>query len=344
MGGISARRGQIERSTQRPDANAHGSRGPCCLTNEAPAAPSRVVLQTSRVIAIVGGLATAVLWATTLLGSARAARLIGPWSTLAWVMLIGLTVTIPLVLLTGTDVHLADRDLVNLAIAGLANSGGLLLGYAALRRGKVAVVGPIISTEGAIGALLAIVAGDPVGAATGVLLVVIAIGVILASIERSSDRETISDDDTRPNPDATGRSAAITAGLAVGCALLFGVNLFVTSRLAAALPIAWSILPARLAGVVAVSLPLLVTRRIQVRRETMPFLVLVGLAEVAGVTTFALGSRDSAAVTSVISSQFAGIAALVAFVLFGERLSRIQVAGVVVIAAGVAGLAAVRAI
>jgi drug/metabolite transporter (DMT)-like permease len=293
-------------------------------------------------IAILGGLATAVLWASTLLGSARASRLIGPWSTLAWVMLIGLAVALPLVLLTGTDVRLTNGDLLNLAIAGVANSGGLLLGYAALRRGKVAVVGPIVSTEGAIGAALAIIAGDPVSAATGVLLAVIAAGVVLASVERSADR-AVEDDDTRPNPDATGRSAAVTAGLAMGAAILFGINLFVTSRIADALPVAWSILPARVAGVVAVSLPLILTRRINIRREAVPFLVLVGLAEVAGIATFALGARDSAPVTSVIASQFAGIAAVVAFVLFRERLSRIQVAGVATIAVGVAGLALLRA-
>jgi drug/metabolite transporter (DMT)-like permease len=293
-------------------------------------------------IAILGGLATAVLWASTLLGSARASRLIGPWSTLAWVMLIGLAVALPLVLLTGTDVRLTSGDLLNLAIAGVANSGGLLLGYAALRRGKVAVVGPIVSTEGAIGAVLAIIAGDPVSAATGVLLAVIAAGVVLASVERSADR-AVEDDDTRPNPDATGRSAAVTACLAMGAAILFGINLFVTSRIADALPVAWSILPARVAGVVAVSLPLILTRRINIRREAVPFLVLVGLAEVAGIATFALGARDRAPVTSVIASQFAGIAAVVAFVLFRERLSRIQVAGVATIAVGVAGLALLRA-
>jgi drug/metabolite transporter (DMT)-like permease len=293
-------------------------------------------------IAILGGLATAVLWASTLLGSARASRLIGPWSTLAWVMLIGLAVALPLVLLTGTDVRLTNGDLLNLAIAGVANSGGLLLGYAALRRGKVAVVGPIVSTEGAIGAVLAIIAGDPVSAATGVLLAVIAAGVVLASVERSADR-AVEDDDTRPNPDATGRSAAVTACPAMGAAILFGINLFVTSRIADALPVAWSILPARVAGVVAVSLPLILTRRINIRREAVPFLVLVGLAEVAGIATFALGARDSAPVASVIASQFAGIAAVVAFVLFRERLSRIQVAGVATIAVGVAGLALLRA-
>jgi drug/metabolite transporter (DMT)-like permease len=293
------------------------------------------------VIAIVGGLATAVLWATTLLGSARASRLIGPWSTLAWVMFIGLAVAVPFVLLTGSAVSLTDRDLVTMAIAGVANSGGLLLGYAALRRGKVAVVGPVISTEGAIGAVLAIMAGDPLTALTAGLLAVIAVGVVLASVEKSSDR-VVAAGDTRPRPDESGRSAALTAGIALGAALLFGINLFVTSRIAGSLPLAWSILPARFAGAALVGLPLLLGGRLRLTREAAPFVVLVGLAEVVGVATFALGARDSAAITSVIASQFAGIAAIVAFVLYRERLSRVQVAGVAVIALGVGALAAAR--
>jgi uncharacterized membrane protein len=295
------------------------------------------------VIAIVGGLVTAVLWAMTLLGSARASRLIGPWSTLAWVMLIGLAVALPVVLVTGSTATLTGRDVINLAVAGTANTAGLLLGYAALRRGKVAVVGPIQSTEGAIGANLAIVAGDPLTAAAGVLLAVIAIGVVLASVEQPSARVTTAGD-TRPNPDETGRSAAITAGLALGAAVLFGINLFVTSRIANALPLAWSILPARLAGVIGVSVPLILARRLTLTRAAAPFLVLVGLAEVAGIATYAIGSRDSAPIASVIASQFAGIAAVAAFVLFGERLGRVQVVGVVVIAVGVAALAALQAI
>jgi drug/metabolite transporter (DMT)-like permease len=295
------------------------------------------------VIAIVGGLATAVLWAMTLLASARAARLIGAWSTLAWVMLIGIAVALPFVLLTGLSVSLTGSDLLKLAVAGTANTGGLLLGYAAIRRGKVAVVGPIVSTEGAIGAVLAVIAGDPLTAAAAALLAVIALGVVLASVEQPSARVTAAGD-TRPNPDESGRSAAVTASLALGAAVLFGINLFVTSRIADALPLAWSMLPARLAGVVGVSLPLILTRRLRLTRAAAPFLVVVGLAEVAGIATYAIGSRDSAPIASVISSQFAGIAAVSAFVLFGERLSRVQVVGVVVIAVGVAALAAVRAL
>ncbi len=286
-----------------------------------------------RVIAILGGLGTALLWATTLLGSQRSSRLIGAWSTLAWVMLVGLVVAIPAVLLTGSNVSLDDRDLLHLAVAGVANSGGLLLVYTALRRGKVGVVGPIVSTEGAIGATLAVVAGDPISGAAIGILALIAVGVIMASIERSNATA-----DGEPEV-----SALVTAAIALGGALLFGINLYVTSRLATDLPLAWAILPARVAGVVGVTIPLLIGRKLRLTRSAVPFGILVGLAEVAGVVTFSLGARESAPITAVIASQFAGIAAIAAFLLYGERLTRVQVAGVVVIAVGVAALAFLQA-
>lgn len=289
-------------------------------------------------IALVCGLATAGLWATTLLGSSRSARLIGAWSTLAWVMLVGLAVSVPLLVVTGATVSFSDFELLHLVVAGLANSGGLLLVYTALRRGKVALVGPIVSTEGAIGATLAIIAGDPVTAAAAGLLTIIAIGVVLAAMEPPGDRTAAVE-----ASQVTRGSTAATVALALGGALLFGINLYATSRIAVQLPIAWVILPARLAGVLGVSIPLILSRRLRITRPAIPLVIVVGLAEVAGMATFATGARESAAVTSVIASQFAGIAALVAFLFFGERLSRVQVAGVAIIAVGVGSLAALQA-
>lgn len=286
-------------------------------------------------IAILGGLATAVLWATTLLGSARSARLIGPWSTLGWVMLIGLVVTVPLIIFTSPPVDLSQTEIVYLTAAGVANSGGLLLVYTALRRGKVGVVGPIVSTEGAIGASLAILAGDPIsGPALGVLAL-IAVGVTLAAIDRRA-----------ADADEEGHTVSPvgTALLALGGAVLFGINLYATSRIAADLPLAWAVLPARVAGVIGVTIPLLVLRRLRITRPAVPFVILVGIAEVIGAATYAWGSRDSAPIAAVLASQFAGIAAIAAYFLYGERLSRIQIAGVVTIAVGVGLLAAVQAL
>jgi drug/metabolite transporter (DMT)-like permease len=293
------------------------------------------------VIPIFFGLATAALWAATLLGSARSSRLIGSWSTLAWVMLVGLILAVPLVVLTAGSVAFSGTDVFHLVVAGIANSAGLLLVYMALQRGKVGVVGPIVSTEGAIGATLAVVlGGDPVTVISVVLLAVITIGVVMSATEPTAAPLEAPVGDTAPRPAIP--SAAATAAIALGGALLFGINLYATGRIATELPIAWAILPARLAGVIGVTVPLLLTRRLRLARPAVPLVIMVGLAEVAGIATYSLGARESAAITSVIASQFAGIAAVVAFLLFGERLGRLQVAGVVVIAIGVASLAAAQ--
>jgi drug/metabolite transporter (DMT)-like permease len=312
------------------------------------------------VIPILFGLVTAALWASTLLGSSRSARLIGSWSTRGWVMLIGLTISIPVTLLTSPAIAFSDSELFHLIVAGIANSAGLLFVYTALQRGKVAVVGPIVSTEGAIGATLAILNGDPVTAVGMAVLALIVVGVVLAAIERqvpvapapdvASNAVAYGDgivlarerpataDFGRPTP----VSAPLTAAIALGGAILFGINLYATSRIATELPIAWAILPARVAGVIGVTIPLIAMRRIRLTRPAVPFLLLVGTAEVVGTATFAIGARESAAVTSVIASQFAAIAAIFAFLVFGERLTKLQTAGVITIAIGVAALSIVQ--
>jgi drug/metabolite transporter (DMT)-like permease len=290
------------------------------------------------VLALLLGLVTACLWSSTLLGSARASRLIGSWSTLGWVMLVGIVVAAPAVLITAPAVTFTQADIAYLVTAGVSISIGLLLVYTALRRGKVAVVGPIVSTEGAIGASIAILAGDPVGGTTVAILAVIAVGVVLAAIERPGE----GDSPARP-ADGPRVSAVATAAIAVCGAVLFGLNLFATSRLAGEVPLAWTVLPARLAGFVGVTIPLVLTGRLRIVRAAIPFVLLVGIAEVVGIATYAIAATDSAPVASVISSQFAAIAAIVAFLFFGERLTRLQTVGAVTIVVGVTLLAIVQA-
>lgn len=66
------------------------------------------------------------------------------------------------------------------------------------------------------------------------------------------------------------------------------------------------------------------------------------MSEVAGLVSFAFGARQGIAVAVVLGSQFAAISAVAAYVLFRERLARLQLAGVVVIVAGVTILSAIR--
>jgi drug/metabolite transporter (DMT)-like permease len=123
----------------------------------------------------------------------------------------------------------------------------------------------------------------------------------------------------------------------------FGTSLYATARVGASLSIAWAVLPARLIGVVAIAVPLAVSRRLRIPRAALPLVVLSGLCEVAGFTSFTLGSRHGIAVSAVLASQFAAFAAIGAYVLFHERLRAIQIAGIVLIAVCVAALSAIRA-
>ena len=63
-----------------------------------------------------------------------------------------------------------------LLASGVGNALGLLLAYQGLRVGKVGVVGPILSTEGAVAALLAVAAGQQLGVPRIAALSVIAVG------------------------------------------------------------------------------------------------------------------------------------------------------------------------
>ena len=280
-------------------------------------------------LAILGGLGAAFAFAATTLCSSRSARMLGPPSVLAWVMLVGLLVTGPAAAAEGVPSSLGAGSAGWLAVAGVGNVAGLLLTYAALRIGKVAIVAPIVSAEGAIAAVISVGAGEKLAAGTAATLGVIAAGIVLASVTR---------DET-----SAGRDGLRPALLAVSAAILFGASLYATGRVGAELPVFWAVLPARVVGVLAVALPLAVAGRLRLTRPAVPLVVTGGLGEVAGFACFTLGARHGLAVSAVLASQFAAIAAVLAFLLFRERLLRVQTAGVVTIVGGVAALSALQA-
>jgi drug/metabolite transporter (DMT)-like permease len=279
------------------------------------------------VIAVIGGLGAAVCWAATTLCASRSTKLIGAPSALAWVMLVGFVVAAPLTAASGVPDDLDARELGWLAVAGAGNVGGLALNYGALRIGKVSIVAPIISTEGAIAALLAVLGGETLGAGVGALLGVVVLGVVLASV----------------GPGGGSGDPLRATLLALGAAACFGASLYATARVSESLPLVWALIPARLLGVLVLTLPLLLSRNLRITRAALPLVVASGLCEVGGFALFAIGARHGIAVSAVLASQFAALAAVAAFVLFHERLGRVQLAGIGVIAAGVAILTALQA-
>jgi drug/metabolite transporter (DMT)-like permease len=306
------------------------------------------------VIAIVGGLGAAILWAAATLASSRSSRMIGSRVVLAWIMIVGTVVGLPLALATGVPTTIEPDVLFLLLVAGASYSGGLYAAYRALTVGKVSIVAPIIATEGALAAVLAIALGDMLALGSIVVLAVIAAGVVLSSMEPArpdvpaGDIELTADALEGPAP-AEGSYAASAEPahtdtrqavlLSLLAASIFAIGIVAAGTAAASIAPIWVSLSSRFVGLVLVALPLLMQRRLTVTRAALPLVLLSGTAEILGSTLSAWGATDSIAVVAVLGSQFAAIAAVAAYLLFGERLSRLQTFGVVTIVIGVTVLA-----
>jgi drug/metabolite transporter (DMT)-like permease len=284
-------------------------------------------------LAIIAGVLTSLAFASSTLTSARASRLAGPIPVVAGVMFVGLIIVSPITLLASpvpADPRITPLTFVLAALGGAANITGLLLIYSGLRIGTIGVVSTIASTEGAIAAVVSVVAGQALAAGAGLVLALIAFGVLLAA----SDRGEATEGDVR-----IPRAQALrSAGFAAAAATIFGLGLFVTGQASELLPPAWVILPGRIIGVVALTVPLVLSGRLKVPRAAIPFVVMTGITEVVGFWLYAIGARSDIALTAVLSSMFAPIAAVAAFILFRERLARIQVLGIAIVVVGVATL------
>ena len=198
--------------------------------------------------------------------------------------------------------------------------------YRALRIGKVGVVAPIASTEGALAALLAIALGERLTVGVAVCLGVIALGIVVVTLRGSA-----TDIHLRPSLYA----------MAAACS--FGVGLVGSAKAGHELG---ALLddprrphhrrdrdrrPARGAGHAA-------------RPGRVWWMVTFSaLAELIGFAAFIGGSKHGVAIPAVLASQFAAVAAATSYVVFGERLGVRQRAGAVVIFAGVAALSLLRA-
>ncbi len=291
--------------------------------------------------------------------------MIGPMSVLAWVMIFGLVVSIPPTLMSADALaSMSTGQILGLMVNGASYTAGLLLAYQALVIGRVSIVTPIVSTEGGVAALASVALGEALGIPTAFILAVIAMGVVLASIDRRADEvaeaggppDVVDPSDptgvipapTAPAPSARSRHAredpAATRRsivLAIAAAVAFSIGLVTSARLGD-VPISWILLVSRLVGVLLVALPLFARGRLRLSRRALPLVVVSGVLEALGSALYVTGAHVSPAAAAVLSSQFAAIAALSAFILFGERLARIQLIGITLVFIGVTALAIVR--
>lgn len=286
-------------------------------------------------IPIVAGVMTALFFATSTLSSARASRRAASAPAVAGLMIVGAIVLTPIALFV---TPLPDAALVTgesflfASIAGGANVCGLLLIYGALRIGAVGVVSTIASTEGAIAAILSVIAGQTLAPGSGPALALIAIGVVLAAAGGGQEVE----EGAPIGPARSVRAASLAA-------LMFGFGLFTIGHASATLSPTWIVWIGRLIGVAFIAFPLFLTGRLRIPRAALPYVILTGLSEVAGYSLYAVGASHDIALTAVLGSMFAPTAAVAAFILFRERLARHQIAGIALVVVGIAVLAILTA-
>jgi drug/metabolite transporter (DMT)-like permease len=210
-------------------------------------------------------------------------------------------------------------------VAGIGSVAGLSMMYRALRIGKVGVVAPIASTEGALAAVFAIALGERLTVPIALCLAVIAAGVAVVTVQgRKADVHV------RPS------------AYALVAACCFGAGLVGSAKAGHDLGPFWTILAARVIGVAAVAGPLIARGALTLPGGAWWMVTFSAFAELGGFAAYIGAAHTSVAIPAVLGSQFAAVAAGVSFLVYGERLGKRQGAGAAVIIAAVAALSILR--
>lgn len=274
-------------------------------------------------IPVVGGILAAVLWGTSGVAAARSSRMVGAEVALAWVYVTGLLVALPAAAAAG----LPDPDGSALAWTALAAAtavAALYLMYAALQRGPVVLVMPLTAAQGGLAALLSVALGERLRTPAAIGLAVVMLGMY-AVMRRPGSRAG-----DAPHPTAAVALAAL-------CAAVSALALYSSARAAASLDAPWLIATLRTAGVLGLTVPLAASGRLRRPGPATPFVVFSGLADTGAFASYVVAAaHGGVAVPAVISSQFAAVSVVIGLLGMGERLTRTQLGGIVLILLGVA--------
>jgi drug/metabolite transporter (DMT)-like permease len=220
--------------------------------------------------------------------------------------------------------------------AGLAGTAALAAFYRALAVGSMSIVAPISATGVVVPVAVGIAGGDRPAAIQLAGIVAASVGVVLAS--REGDGERVGDGD---GARATRAMTPATIGLSLIAALGFG-SFFVGMRSAARVDVLWALFFARAAGVTMLVIALLMVRpaRLPDRRRLLP-LAVVGVLDLGANALYAVATHHGLlSEVAVASSLYPLATVILARIVLGERVRRVQEFGIVAAVAGIAMMAA----
>jgi len=295
---------------------------------------------------VVYGLIAALGWGLSAVAATNAARRAGTYLAVLCGQGLGVLVLILLAALLRPSFAAADGTVaLGLAGAGLLGLVGYLAFYRALEYGgAVGLVSAISATYGGVTTVLAVVGlGERItgAGALGVALAVAGIALAAARPARAAEASVAVGEPivgVAPAPSRIRSLSRAGVPLAIVSALAYGVGGFLLGEYAA--PAGWLVaaLVAHGASVTAllIALPLLARRKASRGSASgVIWAAAAGLTDAVGLLAFARGGQaGQVAVTAAVSSVYPVIPLVAGILLFGEQLTRRQLAGVAGIIAG----------
>ncbi len=276
---------------------------------------------------MIYGLAAALGWGLADFGGAVVARRLGSVWTVLLSQLCTAGVMTVLLLEGGHRIGVLGPVLGWVVLNGLVGAAAYALHYRALQLGPVAVVSPIGAAYALVGLVLAVVLlGErPSGPAIAGAIVTV-VGVMLASADLRRVLEGTHE-----------RAPGLLFALA--SAFLFGVAGFILAWLSKEVGWVVGLWSSRVGQVVALAAVGFALGRGSapgpVRATAVAGALAVGLADLLGVVTYAIGAeRGFVSVVVVASCVFPLIAVALSVLLLGERPVANQYVGVALVASG----------
>ena len=214
--------------------------------------------------------------------------------------------------------------LIGTVAAVLTVSGALALSKA-FALGKASIVAPLVTSYGVVTTLLSWAGGEQISLIQLLCIALCVIGVILSSIHSDSKI-----------PHTTQASSSIAYALLA--ALFYGTSFWLQGHFV--LPVLGPVTMLWLAYLIGLIVLVDIALRIEDGLKIPPLkncMTLTGasLMYLGGFSSFAWGAvAGSVSVVTVISTLSGGIAAILGYVFFKERLAKIQVLGVVLVLVG----------
>lgn len=276
-------------------------------------------------LALAISLASAFSWGVSDFLGGLTSRRLPVLGVLAVSQPAGLVLIAVVIVIFGADPIPADK-LAIAALAGAASLGGLWAFYAAMAMGTVSVVAPIASLGVVVPVAVGLARGDAPAAIQLIGLVPAMAGVVILGYAEHPERAGVA---------RRSITLAIIAGLGFG---IFFTGLDVASPDRPG----WAVLAVRVGGVITVAIALLISRpRLAAVSGSIAVLLTIGFFDVLATTLFAVASTKGVLpVIAVGGSMYPAFTIALAHGVLGERLARIQWAGVVLALLGVALIAA----